>query len=233
MNTIATEQPSSVANRTPLRGKNFNLRAYFAGAATTAALIVAGVIIFGSLAAYVAFNGVPVGGGDGANDSVAVQAAAAAPQSAAAALGAAPGAVAATPATATAIAPAPGTVAGSAPGATGPGATSPTGTTPPIGTTPTGTAPTGTPPATTTPGSDSSGSTSSGPAGSAVQGLQDAAAGAGVDLPLTDATNGVTGPVDHTVQGTLNGAGVPLGNPQLGQQVGGGLTQITDQVLGN
>src|SRR5215207_4558521 len=63
MNTIATKQPS--AGTTPRRGKNFNLRAFFAGGAATVALIAAGVIVFGSLAAYVAFNGLPVGGGDG------------------------------------------------------------------------------------------------------------------------------------------------------------------------
>ena len=93
------------------------------------ALIAAGVIVFGSLAAYVAFNGLPVDGGDDGSGSVAVESSAAnASAPANAGLGAAPGAVAATPAAATAIAPPPGTAPdvtaanGAAPG-TAPGAT--------------------------------------------------------------------------------------------------------------
>ena len=55
MNSIAHTQP-----RTGRR--NFNLRAYLAGTAATAALIGAVVLAFASLGAYVAFNGLPIGG---------------------------------------------------------------------------------------------------------------------------------------------------------------------------
>ncbi|MET0823151.1 MAG: hypothetical protein ABWY79_02230, partial [Solirubrobacterales bacterium] len=86
MNTIATttKQPRGV--------KNFNLRAMLAGSAASASLIVAGVIVFGSLAAYVAFNALPIGdgGGEAEAERIAVQvdatADAGAPASAAATL---------------------------------------------------------------------------------------------------------------------------------------------------
>ena len=85
MNTIATtseqpelkiapssERPQDVNNQDV---KNFNLRALFAGSAASASLIAAGVIVFGSLAAYVAFNALPIGdgGGDAQADRIAVQ----------------------------------------------------------------------------------------------------------------------------------------------------------------
>jgi hypothetical protein len=56
---------SSIADTTPRTGRrNFNLRAYLAGTAATAALIGAVVFAFASLGAYVAFNGLPIGGHD-------------------------------------------------------------------------------------------------------------------------------------------------------------------------
>jgi hypothetical protein len=55
---------SSIADTQPRTGRrNFNLRAYVAGTAATAALLGAVVLVFGSLGAYVAFNGLPIGGG--------------------------------------------------------------------------------------------------------------------------------------------------------------------------
>jgi hypothetical protein len=58
---------SSIAQTESRRGRrNFNLRAYLAGTAATAALLGAVVITFASLGAYVAFNGLPIGGGDSA-----------------------------------------------------------------------------------------------------------------------------------------------------------------------
>jgi hypothetical protein len=54
---------SSIAQTQPRTGRrNFNLRAYLAGTAATAALLGAVVLVFGSLGAYVAFNGLPIGG---------------------------------------------------------------------------------------------------------------------------------------------------------------------------
>lgn len=56
---------SSIAHTQPRTGRrNFNLRAYLAGTAATAALIGAVVLAFASLGAYVAFNGLPIGGSD-------------------------------------------------------------------------------------------------------------------------------------------------------------------------
>ncbi len=56
---------SSIAQRQPRTGRRkSNLRAYLAGTAATAALIGAVVIAFASLGAYVAFNGLPVGGSE-------------------------------------------------------------------------------------------------------------------------------------------------------------------------
>ncbi len=72
---------SSIAHTQPRTGRRkFNLRAYLAGTAATAALIGAVVLAFVSLGAYVAFNGLPVGGSDSGAEagSVAVGPAAAA-----------------------------------------------------------------------------------------------------------------------------------------------------------
>jgi hypothetical protein len=213
MNTIASKQPSAVASSAP-RGKNFNLRAYFAGGAATVALIAAGVIIFGSLAAYVAFNGLPVGGGEETSDSVAVQAAAGAPANAAAALAAAPGAVAAAAAAPTAIAPAATGIG--APGTGGTGDDTTPGTTP----TDPGTPPSGGP--TTTTGSVSGGgdAIASGPVGGAVDTVDGAASGAGVDVPLSETAGPAAAQVDQTVQDTLDQVGGAVNQPELGQDVG-------------
>jgi hypothetical protein len=227
MNTIATEEQTPVVDRAPRRGTNFNLRAYFAGGAATVALIAAGIVIFGSLAAYVAFNGVPVGGGDEGGDSVAVETAGAGAPGGAT-LGAAPGAVAATAATATAIAPAAAGGAG-APGATAPpsGGTIPPGTTPPDTTTPG----TGTTPIPGGTGTDTgTGTDATGPVGSAVQGVDDTAAGAGADLPLAETTDPITGPADETVQDTIDQVGGAIGQPDLGHQVGGTVSGLTDKL---
>jgi hypothetical protein len=219
---MVTRSPrmSSIAHKhgtpAPTRSaKNFNLRAYVAGGAATVALIAAGVFVFGSLAAYVAFNGLPVGGGGDSGPSVAVQAAdgsIGAPASASGTLDAAAGAVAAAPAARTAVAPAPGatdTASGSGSSATQTTAGGGTDTSPaPTGTTAPDTS--GTPPTSSpTPASSTSPSAAgdSGPAGSAVQQVEDIAGGAGVDLPLTDATDSVTAPVDQTLEGLGLGGG--------------------------
>src|SRR3954449_8935062 len=75
-----------------------HLRAYLAGTGATGALIAGAVIVFLSLATYVAFNGIPFGGNGGNSSTryLGVQTSGT-PASAATALGAAPGAVAAAP----------------------------------------------------------------------------------------------------------------------------------------
>ena len=94
---------STIASPQPTVRRKLNLRAFLAGGTATAALIAAAVVVFGSLAAYVAFDGAPVRSDDPPAASVTVGA----PQAAAATLGRAPRVVAATPAAPTAIAPAP------------------------------------------------------------------------------------------------------------------------------
>ena len=60
----------STLSGTGAGGRNhFNLRAYLAGGTATTALIAAAILVFGSLAAYVAFNGLPVGATTTAPDS--------------------------------------------------------------------------------------------------------------------------------------------------------------------
>ena len=110
---------STIASPQPTVRRRLDLRAFAAGGTVTAALIAAAVIVFGSLAAYVAFNGAPVRSDAPPTDSVTVGA----PKAAAATLGRAPRVVAATPAARTAIAPAPAPAVPAGAAATG---TSPT-----------------------------------------------------------------------------------------------------------
>ena len=49
---------------------------------------------------------------------------------------------------------------------------------------------------------------------------------------LGEATNGVTQPVDEAVGGALNEVGGAVGQPDLGDQVGGAVDGVTDQVGG-
>lgn len=58
---------------TDVRTRNFNLRAYLAGGGATVALIAGAVLVFASLGAYVAFEGLPVGGGDDDGGQIAVE----------------------------------------------------------------------------------------------------------------------------------------------------------------
>ncbi len=75
---------SSIAETQPRTGRrNFTLRAYLAGTAATAALLGAVVLVFASLGAYVAFNGLPIGG-DQASDPTSIEVGAAAQQTKAA-----------------------------------------------------------------------------------------------------------------------------------------------------
>ena len=98
MNVIA-----DTASRTGRR--NFGLRAYLAGGTATSALIAGAAIVFLSLAAYVAFNGLGAGADTARKHDAVVIGSGGAPSAAAAAAaaaGRAAGAVAATPAARTA-----------------------------------------------------------------------------------------------------------------------------------
>ncbi len=201
--------------RTPVKGAT--ARAFAAGTGVTTSLVAAAVLAFISVAALVAFNGMPFGSDGAADATVALPAAA--PKAAALAASPTAGAVAASPARPSPAAAteilaalpagardgpvAPGTIAG--PGGTGTTDLSGGGT---------GAAGVGT-------------SGTPGLVQGAVGGVQNAAAGLGVSLPLRDLTDGITKPLDDTVGGALNGLGGGLGNNHLGDQVNGGLGQVT------
>lgn len=213
MNAIADSPPSSA--------KQVNLRAFLAGGTATVALIAGAVIVFVALATYVAFEGLPGGGDEGASDTVFVGSpAAGAPEAAAAALADAPGAVAAAPAAATPVAPPPGAVL-PAPGATPATTGAPTA---PNSTTGDGGGSTGTgAPAPTA---------AAGPLGGAVGDVQNATDSLGLDLPLQEVTDPITQPLDKHLNDALNDVGGALGNPNLGNQINQGLSNVTGRLLG-
>lgn len=211
------DQMSAIADSRSSDPGHVNLRAYLAGGGASTALIAAAVLAFLTIAALVAFNGLPFAGDGDSGKARIAGSPGGAPEAAAAAAAAAPGAVAATPAAPTAVAPAPGG-AGSASGGQG-GASGPIATAPPAGGSPPGTAP-GTSPA-------PSGAGSGGVVGGTVGGVEQTAGSIGLDVPLTDATQGVTGPVDQVVGGALNDVDGALGNPGLGDGANG----VTDKLL--
>ena len=213
---------STIADTEPRSATRVNLRSYLAGGTATTALIAGAVIIFVSLAAYVAFNGLPTAGGPDSDDTVLVgPSGSGAPAAAASALAAAPGAVAATPAAPTPVAPPPIVTAGvSVP----PPGISPLVAPPPEGpsVTPPGEGPA---PAPGTSGGD-------GALGGTVDGLESTADDLGLDLPLQETTDPITGPLDETLNETLNEAGGLLGQPGLGDDVDSGLNSVTQGLLG-
>jgi hypothetical protein len=197
-----------------------NARAFAAGTGVTAALIAAAIAAFASMAAYVAFEGMPFGSGASSDSTVSLQSGA--PQAAALAAGTTADAVAATPATPTPAALAE-ILAALPPGATdGPGPGGPTDD--PI--TGGGNGPGPVDPGDPVP--DVSG---------ALQGtlgaVDDAAGGLGLDLPLSELTDPITKPVDDIVGGTLNNVGNGgIGAGNLGDKVNGTLNGVTGGLLG-
>ena len=203
-------------------GRGVNLRAFAAGGAASSALIAGAAVIFASLAAYVAFNGVP-GGGEGADADAIVQVRPpGAPQAAAEAVGRAPEAVAATPAAPTPAAPAP---------APAPAVT--TEATPEVvtegPTTPTTTVDTSAGDAVAVDPATQGGS---GALGGLADNLDYTASNLGLEIPVGEVTAPITGPLDETVRGTLNNVGGLLGNPDLGDDVTRGLNNVTNALLG-
>lgn len=195
----------------PRSTRNFNLRAYIAGGAATTSLIAGAVLVFASLATYVAFNGFPVGGdGESASRVTVAAEQSTAPEAAAAALGRAPGAVAATAAAASATAPGStgadgqgGGGATTAPGAGGPSTpTAPGGdpAAPGTPTTPVDTA------ATPTVGASGGGGQNAGPVGGAVNDVSGA-----TNVPLGEAAGGAVQQVDD-ILGGVSGTGQHSGD---------------------
>jgi hypothetical protein len=212
MTSIAETKPSaglSAPDRAP--SQNFNLRAFLAGAGATTALIAGAIVVFASLATYVAFEGLPIGSGNENASQLTIGASdvTVSPR-AARVLGGAAGAVAATAAAPTATAPgAAGTAQGGGSGlGGGPGAT-------PVDLPPS-TAPTPTGPVTTAP-TPTPETGSSGPISSAVDNIDNA-----TGLGLGPAADPVTGVADDAV----NGVGGALESSQLGQ----GATDAVDGV---
>jgi len=204
----------------------FSLRAYLAGGTATTALIAGVVVIFASLAAYVAFEGIPGGGEGSTGDSAILAGTPGAPEAAAVVVRRASAAVEATPAAPTATAPPQGATA------------APQGTAVPPQTSTSPTSPSGggveqvsapQPEAgEATAAGPSEGSGESGPIDTAVTGLQDTAADLGVDVPTGNLQN-ITEPLDQNANNTLNDVGGALGAPTLGDQVTGTVNDtVTD-----
>lgn len=207
-----------------------HLRAYLAGTGATGALIAGALIVFLSLATYVAFNGIPFGGNGGNTDTAFLSAqTSGTPAAAATALGAAPGAVAAAPVPGAPIG-AGGAGAGGGGGAGGgAGGPGPSGGFPPGG---------GPGPGTTPPGGDPGPGPAPGPActtcdspgivGNTVNQIDNTA---GTNLsggPVGDAA----GTVDDKVTGTVNDVGGKVGQPGLGDKVTGDVNDTVNDVVG-
>ena len=204
-----------------------HLRAYLAGTGATGALIAGAVIVFLSLATYVAFNGMPFGGNGGNTGTEFVSAeTSGTPAAAATALAAAPGAVAAAPVPGAPIG-AGGPSAGG--GGAGGGAGGPngggflTGGGPGPGGTPPGGDPGG--------GGPPSCSTCTPSPGVATNALNQIDNTAGTNLS-GGPTGTVAGTVDKTVTGTGNKVGGAVGDPGLGDQVTGDVNDTVNKVVG-
>ena len=203
--------------------KSVNARAFAAGSGVTAALVAAAIVVFASVAAYVGFEGMPFGA-NGSDSTVSLQSGA--PQAAALAAGLTADAVAAEPAD-----PSPAALAeilaALPPGATdgpgpGPGAGGPADD--PI--TGGGSGPGPVDPVDPGPGTP-------GPIQGTIGGVDDAAGGLGLDLPLSELTDPVTQQVDDVVGGTLNNVGNGVGAGNLGDKVNGTLNGVTGGLGGN
>jgi len=209
---VATYTPASSSPRfSHLRA---HLRAYLVGVGATTALTAGALVVFLSLATFLAFHGLPLGGSSDDAGVAYLDSNTGAAPTAAAALGAARGAVAKN------AAPGPweagraarsAAAAGSGAGGSGSGGGDPSGKVPsPGGPSETGvsTAPVDiTPPAVAIPSLPST----SGPATDAVQGVDNA-----TGTSLSGSTGGVTRTADGEVSGALNRAGGVAGRAGLG-----------------
>ncbi len=203
-----------------------HLSAYLVGIGATSALTAGAVVVFLSLATFVAFKGLPLGGSS--DDAGAAYLGSNAPATAAAALGAARAAVAKDPVPGTR-----GGGSGPGPGGAGGGHNPGGGSNSAVGGVSGGG---GNPPGggPTDPGGgggDPGGvpiplPSSSGPVTSAVQSV-DHAAGTNLSGP----TSGATGAVDGAATGALDQAGGAVGHPRLGGQVGGAVNGVTGSGL--
>jgi hypothetical protein len=195
-----------------------HLRAYLAGTGATSSLIAGAMVVFLSLAAFVAFHGVPFGNSGGSFGSAYVSSnAAGAPEAAGQALAAAPRSVALT---AVPGAPA-GAAIGNAPSANG-SAASGTAPTSPGGATAVTTSPT-TSPSVTTESPQATGG--GGPITGTVDQVDPTPGG-----DLSQTTNDATQQLDNTVNQTQSTVNQTLNNVQPG--LGDSVDQTVNQVTG-
>jgi hypothetical protein len=195
-----------------------HFRAYLAGTGATGSLIAGAVVVFISLAAYVAFHGMPFGGSGGSLGSAYVGSSASGPpETAAKALGAAPRSVASSPVpgapagAAGQLAAGPGGAPGSAVAGISGSGSAPTATTSPSGTT-------------TSPGTPSD--PSGGPITNTVNQVTQDATGGPAPSPITQTTQ----QAENAATSTLNDAGGAVGQPGLGDSVEQALNQTLNQV---
>ena len=201
-----------------------HLRAYLVGVGATSALTAGALVVFLSLATFIAFNDFPFGASSDDAGSAYLDSSTSAVPTAATALGAARGAVAknAVPGSHEA-----GPAARSAAAAAGSGAGDPSGKVPSAG----GPSEPGvsTPPADISPPAVAIPSlpSTSGVTTDAVQGVDDAAG-----TNLSGSTGGVTGAADGGVSSALDRVGRTAGRAGLGAQAGGAVSGVTDSALG-
>jgi hypothetical protein len=196
-----------------------HVRAYLAGTGATGALIAGAVVVFLAIAAWVAFNGFPLGGSGTDEGSASIgTGSAGAPETAAAALGAATGAVAA--------APVPGAPVGFATVGGPGGGTSPGG---PNGQNGPSTGPIETPPG---GGPVADPDANYGTTG-LVQNVDQTTSALGLPTNLSGLTGGVTRSVDRTVNNTVNHVGGLIGAPHLGDNLGRTVNETGDRLLGD
>jgi hypothetical protein len=202
-----------------------NFRAYAAGTGVAGALLGAAVVAFLSVAAFVSFNGLPLGG-SGSNTESVVLSGGGAPAAAAAAAAPVTAAVAAAPAgPAVGPAGAPGTATtptGTAPGANQPQAPTTSGNNGggvgPGGGTGTGTG----------PGSPVPAPQPQGALGGTIHNVDGAAGRLGLHTHLGGTTGPIVKPLDRRINDLLNGlGGAALNNPHLGDQASGTVNGVT------
>ena len=209
--------------------RNVNARAFAAGTGVTTALIAAAVVAFVSIAAFVAFEGIPFKSDGSPESSVSISSGA--PQAAALTAGSAAESVAADPATPSAAALAeitaalpPGAATDGFGGGAGPGG--PTTDGPPTGTGPGGGGTGG-----GTGGGGDDGVPAPGPIQGTVGSLDDAVGGLGLDLPLSETTGDITKNLDDTLNGTLNNVVNGIGAGKLGDKVNNTVGSLTNGLL--
>ena len=191
-----------------------NFRAYLAGTGATGALVAGALVAFLSVAAFVSFKGLPIGG-SGSSSNTVVLSGGGAPAAAAVAAAPATAAVAATPAAAPT-----GAGLAAAGGALAPNATTP-GIQPQPPTTgdnggglgPGGGGGAGSGPGTRPPPTQP---TTPGALSGTVHNVDGAAGRLGIHTNLGGLTDPIVKPVDDAVNQLLNGVGGAVGNPHLG-----------------